>query len=234
MSGRRDVTDLRDQTAHFQRGEGDAWFRRNRAALERGVVDFEITAIEEVLGAFGSDINNILEIGCSDGRKIERLARFFGANGAGVDPSEEAIAAGNERLRKAKGLPVALSVGTADELQFGANQFDLVHFGFSLYVIARERIFFALAQADRVLRPGGFLTIFDFDPQAMHRRRYAHLDGLFSYKARYGEWLAATGHYHLTAKRSFSHASENFVADENERVALTVLYKEPQPYPLHD
>jgi hypothetical protein len=57
---------------------------------------------------------------------------------------------------------------------------------------------------------------------------------VFSYKARYDEWLTGTGHYHLVAKRSFSHASSDFTRDANERVALTVLHKEPQPYPVRD
>jgi len=229
-----DTTGENDQTALFKRNEGDAWFRRNRTAQQQSGPSHEINVIEDVLGCFRSEIGNILEIGCGDGRKTERMAGFFQARGVGIDPSTEAIAAGNERLREARNAAVALSVGTADELPFDAGQFDLVHFGFSLYLVARERIFLSLAQADRVLRPGGFLTIFDFDPAAMHKRVYSHRPGVFSFKARYEEWFVATGHYHVVIKRSFSHASVDFSKDDNERIAVTVLYKEPEAYPLRD
>jgi ubiquinone/menaquinone biosynthesis C-methylase UbiE len=230
MSGQSGDASGLDQTALFESNEGNAWFRRNQADLQYSGASFEVATIQEVLGAFRADIRCMLEIGCGDGRKVEAMAKFFQANGAGIDPSIEAVEAGTKRLRDSDNTTVSLSVGTADNLPFTTGQFDLVHFGFSLYVVSRERIYTSLAQADRVLRAGGFLTVFDFDPSAMHRRSYAHQPGMFSYKARYDEWLVGTGHYHLVAKRSFSHASNDFSTDENERVAVTILYKEVQPY----
>src|SRR5579864_1030541 len=152
MPTQRGATGEQDQTARFLQGEGDAWFRRNHAALQRSGPSPAIEAIQVVLGVRRGEINDILEIGCGDGRKIEALAAFFQAKGVGIDPSTEAVAAGGGRLREAGNAAVTLSVGTADELPFDAGRFDLVHFGFSLYVVARERIFFSLAQADRVLR----------------------------------------------------------------------------------
>jgi ubiquinone/menaquinone biosynthesis C-methylase UbiE len=230
MSGQSGGSGGRDQTSLFESNEGNAWFRRNRHDLQYSGPSFEVETIHEVLSAFRADIRSILEIGCGDGRKIETMANFFQANGTGIDPSTEAVEAGRERLRDAGNTTVSLFVGTADDLPFTTGQFDLVHFGFSLYVVSRERIYASLAHADRVLRAGGFLSVFDFDPSAMHRRSYAHQPGIFSYKARYDEWLVSTGHYHLVAKRSFSHASNNFSTDESERVAVTILYKEVQPY----
>lgn len=230
MSAQSSGPSGQDQTSLFELNEGNAWFRRNRHSLQQFDSSFEVETIKDVLGAFRADINGILEIGCGDGRKVESMAAFFQADGTGIDPSSEAVAAGNERLRDSGSATVALSVGTADNLPFATGQFDLVHFGFSLYVVSRERIFASLAHADRVLRTGGFLTIFDFDPSGMHRRSYVHQPGIFSYKARYDEWFVGTGHYHLIAKRSFSHASNTFSTDENERVAITILYKEAQPY----
>ena len=232
MSAQSSGTGGQDQTSLFESNEGNAWFRRNQLGLQQSGISFEVKTIKDVLGTVRADINSILEIGCGDGRKVESMAAFFQADGTGIDPSTEAVAAGSERLRDSGCTTVTLSVGTADNLPFATGQFDLVHFGFSLYVVSRERLYASLAQADRVLRAGGFLTIFDFDPSVMHRRSYAHQPGIFSYKARYDEWFVGTGHYHLVAKRSFSHASNEFSTDENERVAITILYKEAQPY--HD
>ena len=222
-----------DQTAWFKHEEANAWFRRNQAQLQRLGPSYGADFIESVLCSFRDEIGNVLEIGCGDGRKIEKMAEFFDAKGAGIDPSTEAVASGRNRLVQAGIGSVELLEGTADELPFDTGQFDLVHFGFSLYLVSRERIFRSIAEADRVLHAGGFMTIFDFDPLAMHKRAYAHKSGVFSYKARYADWLVATGHYHLVAKRSFSHAAADFSLDDDERLAVSVLYKEPEPYPVH-
>ena len=222
-----------DQTQIFAAGEADAWYRRNRQTrVDDTSPDLELIA--GVLESYRAEIANVLEIGCSDGRKLETLATHFDASGHGVDPSFEAVADGQARLRSAGVERVNLSVGTSDRLDFETGHFDLVHFGFSLYVIARERLFASLAEADRVLRAGGFLTILDFDPPVRHKRAYHHRDGVYSYKARYDEWFTQTGHYHLVAKRSFSHSSAAFSVHPDERLALTVLYKERDPYPSNE
>lgn len=86
-----------------------------------------------------------------------------------------------------------------------------------------------------MLRWGGFLSIFDFDPSAKHKRNYHHKSGIFSYKNRYDELFTATGHYHLVFKMSFAHDMvKAFSKNSNDRVALTMLYKEPDFIPCPD
>ena len=60
---------------------------------------------------------------------------------------------------------------------------------------------------------------------------FRNKEGIYSYKSQYGDFFTAAGHYHTIAKKSFSHSSEYFSADANERVALTLLHKEEDPYP---
>jgi ubiquinone/menaquinone biosynthesis C-methylase UbiE len=220
-----------DQTDLFAAGEADAWYYRNQAHLQSNSRSYVVDEIIEVLGPFKPEINSILEIGCGNGVKLEQLAEFFAAKGEGIEPSKRAVSDGNERLRRC-GRSIKLVVGTADKLPYGSAQFDLVYFGFCLYLIDRERLFLSVAEADRVLKTGGFLSIFDFDPSVMHKRDYHHKSGMFSYKNRYDGLFTASGHYHLVSKRSFSHGGRTFVKDSNERLSLTVLYKEPDPYPL--
>ena len=216
------------QTRAFLEGEGDAWFARNAAALAQKGSFLEFDLIRAELQPFKDRIDSLLEIGCGDGHKTAMLAESFEASGCGVDPSAQAISEGLARPATA-GLD--LRVGSASGLDWPDGSFDLVYFGFCLYLVGRDDLMRVVAEADRVLRPGGFLVILDFDPAQRHRRAYHHRPGLFSYKNDYPGLFTASGHYHLFAKRSFSHAGAHFAPDPAERVAVSFLYKETDAYP---
>lgn len=221
-----------DQTQAFQQVEGDAWFDRNRASFESKSSYLECDLLAAELHPFRTDIHDVLEIGCGDGHKTEILARLFDARASGIDPSQKAIDHGCRRVQ-VRGTPgVALRVGTAEKLEWPDASFDLVYFGFCLYLVGRGELMAAVAEASRVLRPGGFLAILDFDPATPHRREYHHRPGLFSFKQDYSALFTATGQFHLFGKRSFSHAAPHFARDPHERVAMSFLYKEQEPYPL--
>lgn len=224
------MTSAAPQTSVFLDKEGDAWFERNRGAYEARENHFECDLLVSELAPFRESINDILEIGCGDGHKTDWLARFFDARSAGLDPSGKAIGHGRERFG-ASGR-VDLRTGTADKLPWADASFDVVYFGFCLYLVGRTELLSAVAEADRVLRPGGFLVILDFDPHLPHRREYHHRPGLFSYKQDYPALFTGSAGYHLFAKRSFSHAGRHFATDPSERVAMSFLYKEKDAYPL--
>ncbi len=221
------------QTHAFLLEEGDAWFERNRAVNEAKASHFEYELLSAELKPFEADIHHVLEIGCGDGHKTELLARMFGAHAFGIDPSRKAIDHGMARLRAAQVKDVVLQVGTAARLDWPQDSFDLVFFGFCLYLVGRAELMAAVAEAGRVLRPGGFLVVLDFDPPGRHRREYHHRPGLYSYKQDYPALFTASGQFHLFAKRSFSQGTTHFLRDPDGRVAMSFLYKEPQPYPLH-
>jgi ubiquinone/menaquinone biosynthesis C-methylase UbiE len=220
------------QTLAFRQQEGDAWFDRNREANEGKESHFECELLTAELGPFAADIGDLLEIGCGDGHKTEMLGRVFGARAAGIDPSGKAIEHGCRRLTAQGTQGVTLRVGTAGRLEWADASFDLVYFGFCLYLVGRGELMAAAAEASRVLRPGGFLVILDFDPAFPHRREYHHRQGLFSYKQDYAALFTASGQFHLFGKRSFSHAARYFSRDPDERVAMSFLYKESAPAPL--
>ena len=217
------------QSSAFLSDEGDAWFERNKSMLS-SETSVEVDYISHALLYFRNSINSVLEIGCSNAVKLELLCKRFGASGFGIDPSETAINAAKTRLGSCAS-PIQLDVGLGSILPYESHSMDLVVFGFCLYVVDRELLFRTLAEADRVLRPEGFLAITDFDPSHPHKKPYHHKAGLFSFKHDYPALLTASGHYHLAQKMSYSHNELSFSKEQKDRIATSILFKEACAYP---
>jgi SAM-dependent methyltransferase len=194
----------------FLDGEGDAWFRRNR--------DGDPLAVLDRLARHVLPDASILEVGCGDGRNLARLPGS--GNRAGVDPSTLAIAAGS-----AEHPEFDLRVGTAEAVPF-RDPFDVVLFGFCLYLCDRQSLPRIIAEADRLLIDGGTLAILDFDPPFPRRRQYRHREGVLSWKVDYASIFLAYPSYSLVEKVSTSHEYPGWVPREGDRVALWVLRKE--------
>jgi ubiquinone/menaquinone biosynthesis C-methylase UbiE len=226
---------MNNQTSAFRDGEADLWYARNNTVLNRAGISkeeltFERKELCSTLEPFKQNIKRVLEIGCSSGQKLQALSAVLEASGDGIEPSKLAVDEGNRRLKNSN---VHLKCGTADQITYGSNSFDLVYFGFCLYLFDRSNLFASLSEADRVLKKGGFLAITDFDPGVKSKRPYIHKAGIFSYKQDYSKFYTESGLYYLVGKKSFSHRQAFFDFDSDERVSLTVLYKEVDPYPLN-
>lgn len=225
---------MKSQNSIFKEGEADSWYSRNKEILnDRGSagsqLPLDIENLSRNLDPFKNDINRILEIGCSSGKKLETLCRRLDASGHGIEPSALAVEEGNSRMKDSQ---IQLVCGTADELPFESGFFDLVYFGFCLYLVDRKTLLKSLSEADRVLRAGGFLAITDFDPGRIYKRPYIHQEGLFSYKQDYSRFFTDSGLYYLVSKNSFSHRRDFFDDENDERISLSLLFKEMDPYPL--
>jgi SAM-dependent methyltransferase len=102
----------------------------------------------------------VLEVGCGTGAVTRVLAGWPSvAEAVGVDPSPIFIAKARELAAALDNLSFAEGDGRA--LRFAEGEFDTVVFHTTLtHVLQPDR---ALAEAVRVLRPGGTLAIFDGD-----------------------------------------------------------------------
>jgi SAM-dependent methyltransferase len=97
----------------------------------------------------------VVDVGCGDGSLVRHLARR-GARAVGVEVGAEPLArarahvpVGDERYERAGAQALPLDDGTADAVLF-MN---------SLHHVPREAMDAALAEAARVLRPGGLLYV---------------------------------------------------------------------------
>ena len=93
--------------------------------------------------------------------------------------------------------------GTADRLPYRDGLFDVVVFGFCLYLCDREDLFRIASEADRVLNDQGWLIIHDFYSPVPTRRDYHHKTGIYSYKMDYKTLFEWHPSIHVLPMRSF-------------------------------
>lgn len=202
----------------FLSGEGDAWYQRNKAYFQSmnenkdSVFDFmlEQKIVPKV----------VLEIGCADGRRLNIINTAFKSKCYGLDVSSEAI---NEGVKKYNNIQ--LNVGSADKLEFAEKSFDLVIFGFCLYLCDRDDLFKIAAEADRVLKDNGMIIIKDFHPPQPYKNNYAHCNNIFSYKMDYSRLFTWNPSYTLFATNILAHDTNANRETVDERVSISLLYK---------
>ena len=108
------------------------------------------------------------------------------------------------------------------------EKYDLVHLGFFLYLVDREFFLRCISEADRLVKFGGFLSIIDFETPFRYSNSYSHLNGVYSHKQNNSDVFVASGLYSVVNKFQFSLKNFFFHKDINERVSLTLLYKETE------
>ncbi|MEL6287331.1 MAG: class I SAM-dependent methyltransferase [Pseudomonadota bacterium] len=202
-----------DQRNAYLDGEGDRWFDRNAAHLQR-----EGDVLFESIVATGKQYRSILEIGCSNGYRLEMLHKALGAKCAGVDPSSAAIEAG-----KADYPALDLHVSTADTLLFGDASFDLVIFGYCFCLIDPALHFRAVAEADRVLEDGGLLAIGDFMPPRPYHNTYAHKEGMKTYKMEVAAYFLGSPIYNLLHRQLKNPST--MIDSIDDRMGVDLLHK---------
>lgn len=205
----------------FLSEEGDAWFDRNSQATESrkfGIEEPVIKAVSKVLPSIQNEHPRVLEIGCGDGGRLSWLASNLGFESYGLDPSAKAVA-------KAKQAGVLAQQGTADSLPYDSGIFDVVIFGFCLYLCDREDLFRIAQEADRVLKSEAWIIIQDFFSEHPLRRDYHHKSGLYSYKMDYRRLFDWHPSYTCFSYDLTHHGKHGFTDDAQEWVAIGILRK---------
>lgn len=207
------------QKDYFLNSEGDAWFTRNRAVVREKKLPDEDSILLEILHL--PPLQNgfkVLEVGCSDGHRLEWLKKSKGWHCSGIDPSAQAVAQARQR-------GVDAHQGTADQLPFIDSSFDILIFGFCLYLCDRDDLFRIAQEADRVLRNSSWLIIHDFYSPTPIAREYHHLPGLFSFKMDYRTLFTWHPAYTCFNHKVHHHRTLHYGDDPQEWVATSVLRK---------
>jgi SAM-dependent methyltransferase len=208
---------VKTQKEVFLASEGDAWFHRNETAL--AARDWSTDVVCRRIDAIApSDPLSILEIGCGEGSRLHHLAQAGRHRVAGVDPSTEAVA-------RARTHGVAALQATADELPYDTGSFDIVIFGFCLYLCDDADLFRIAAQADRVLATPGWLLILDFEAASPVYRPYHHFPGLRSRKMDNKAMFLWHPAYTLASYEKFDHGTHRWTDDPGDWVSLACLRK---------
>ena len=129
-----------------------------------------IHAVAEPL--LNGSVQQVLDLGCSVGVSTQALARWLQARAAarsedapqvvGLDLSPEMLAVA--RARDREGLVADWRHGAAENTGFDAGCFDLISLQFVCHELPQSATRAVLADAARLLRPGGVLVMVDQDP----------------------------------------------------------------------
>ena len=120
----------------------------------------------------------VLDIGCGTGTQaLLTLARVLpGGSVAGLDINPRMVAAARRKIRRA-GAVIEIVQGDATALPFEAERFDVVTITTVLHMIAAPEHPACLAEARRVLKPGGRLLLIDYAGKLETRRHMSARHG---------------------------------------------------------
>ncbi|WP_137124826.1 metalloregulator ArsR/SmtB family transcription factor [Roseomonas sp. HF4] len=168
-------------------------FRRHGADWDEvralGLPDAAIAAALDA--ALPARIGKLLDIGCGTGGLLERLAGRI-EEGLGVDASRDMLALARTRLAERGLSHIAVRQADMYRLPIADSVFDAVTLQMVLHYAEDPAV--ALAEAARVLKPGGIMVIVDLAPHqrgdllGAHAHRWPGFDD-----AGIAGWLGATG-----------------------------------------
>jgi len=207
----------------FVNGEADAWYQRNSAS--GGIcldVRLEKDPILRALDFLDLPFKKTLEIGCSNGWRLEAIRQIYKCEVVGIEPSTEAIDDGRKKYPH-----IEFHKGTADILPFDDASMQGVILGFCLYLCDRAELFKIVAEVDRILETNGWVVILDFGPPDSYKNTYMHAKGIYSYKMDHAELFKANPIYIEQFRQILPHSGHTDMEPDN-RVMVSVLRKFPQ------
>lgn len=191
------------------------YFSRNAAEwdelrrLHVSEADVE-AALKKAVGT--EPVDGLLDLGTGTGRILQLFEGLY-RRGVGVDASRDMLAVARANLDRAGITKASIRHGDIFNLPLDGRQFDLVTIHQVLHFLQQPEA--AIAEAARMLAPGGRLAIIDLAPHALEYLRddHAHVRLGFAHHTM-ADWLARSG---LDVQ-----AAVDLQSDRKDSQALTV------------
>ncbi|MGE0724688.1 MAG: ArsR/SmtB family transcription factor, partial [Alphaproteobacteria bacterium] len=155
-----------EQAAAYFRANAARWDQIRSLYVDEREVE---RALLELLPQ--ADAGDLLDVGTGTGRIVELFGRR-GVRAVGVDLSRDMLGVARANLERADLRQCQVRFADAYQLPMAAASFDAVTFHLVLHYLDDPAE--AIAEAARVLRPGGRLVVVDFAPHELEQLRADH------------------------------------------------------------
>ena len=191
---------MKNNKEYFLKRGGDDYFFRNR----NKIINFKNELLsKKILDNLNNKIVNVLEVGCGDGSRLLYLSKKYKKiNFFGIDPSSAAI----------KNKKIFLKKGTADKLPFKKNFFDIIIYGFCLYLTDNQDLIKIVFEADRVLKKRGIIIILDFYSKKIKYRKFSHKLGHYVRKMDYSKLFLWCPNYKMLGFKKEKYDKKDYTA----------------------
>ena len=191
---------MKNNKEYFLKKGGDDYFYRNKDKI----INFKKELLSKtILENLNNKIVNVLEVGCGNASRLFYLSKIYKKiNFFGVDPSSAA-------LRNQK---IFLKKATADRLPFKKNFFDIIIYGFCLYLTDSKDLIKIVFEADRVLKKNGIIVILDFYSKKIKYRRFLHKKGHYVRKMDYSKIFPWSPNYKMLSFKKKKYEKKDYTA----------------------
>jgi ubiquinone/menaquinone biosynthesis C-methylase UbiE len=204
-----------DNKKYFLIKGGDKYYKRNKKKKINFKKELLCKKIETSIKKIKQKKINILEVGCGDAQRLIYLKeKFPSINFFGVDPSSQAI-------KNKKKSDINLSKSTADKLPFKKSFFDIIIYGFCLYLVDDKDLFKTVLEADRVTKKKSLIIIYDFYSKNLTYKKYKHKKGVFIRKMDYSKIFSWIPYYKVLSLNKKLYPNK-----KNDFLSLTCIKKE--------
>ena len=113
----------------------------------------------------------------------------------------------------------------SSNLPFEDNQFDLIIFGFCLYLCDRDDLFLITSEANRVLKNQAWVAIFDFYSPFPYSNKYSHKEGIFSYKMDHSTMFTWHPYYNESFRSTSNFRNNNGHTDDVDEMISSIIIR---------
>lgn len=215
---------METQDKIFKEFEGNNWFERNKNSIGSKQMissDFPIKLIE----LYNLKPKKCLEVGCSNGWRLNEIHKRLECECIDVEPSKNAIDDGEKKFKNIK-----FYNSSADSIPLDDESADLIIINFVFHWIDRRTLLKAVFEIDRVLKEEGHLIIGDFYPNYPTKVKYHHLPNrdVFTFKQNYTDIFISTSCYKMIAFLSGHHENHKLTTSvvSDSRMMTALLQKD--------